>query len=67
MTAHGHLLQVSIASCLGRKTMTFKASQAFSTADDDLVFERDHPPVPLWFAGTVVVMNVLSAVMSLMA
>ena len=36
-------------------------------ANDNVAFERDHPPVPLWFAGTVVVMNVLSAVLSLTA
>jgi len=47
--------------------MTSKALQAFSTADDNLALERDHPPVPLWFAATVVVMNVLSAMLSLMA
>ena len=36
-------------------------------ANDNLAFERDHPPVPLWFAVTVVMMNVLSAMLSLMA
>jgi hypothetical protein len=36
-------------------------------ANDNVAFERDRPPIPLWFAGTVVVMNVLSAILSLMA
>jgi hypothetical protein len=47
--------------------MTFEASQAFSTANDNDAFERDRPAAPLWFAVTVVVMNVLSAMLSLMA
>jgi hypothetical protein len=47
--------------------MTFEASQAFSTANDNVAFERDRPAAPLWFAVTVVVMNVLSAMLSLMA
>lgn len=36
-------------------------------ANDNVAFERNYPPVPLWFAGTVVVMNVLSAMLLLMA
>jgi hypothetical protein len=36
-------------------------------ANDNVGFERGHPPVPLWFAGTVMVMNVLSAMLLLMA
>jgi len=36
-------------------------------ANDNFAFERDRPPVPLWFAVTVVVMNVLSAMLTLMA
>jgi hypothetical protein len=51
--------------------MTVRASQAEAHiarhANDNVAFGRVHPPAPVWFAGTVVVMNVLSAVMSLMA
>jgi len=47
--------------------MTVRASQVFSSANDNLAFERLRPPAPVWFAGTVVVMNVLSAVLSMIA
>jgi hypothetical protein len=47
--------------------MTVRASHAYSSANDNLAFERLRPPAPVWFAGTVVVMNVLSAVLSLIA
>jgi len=47
--------------------MTVRPSQALSSANDNFAFERVHPPVPVWFAGTVVVMNILSAVLSLIA
>jgi hypothetical protein len=51
--------------------MIVRASQAETHiachANDNVAFERHRPPVPLWFAGTVVVMNVLSAVLSLTA
>jgi hypothetical protein len=36
-------------------------------ANDNVSFERGHLPVPLWFAGTVMVMNVLSAMLLLRA
>jgi hypothetical protein len=36
-------------------------------ANDNFAFERARPPAPVWFAGTVVVMNVFSAVLSLTA
>jgi hypothetical protein len=53
------------------ETMTAKASQSEAHvachANDNLAFERDHPPAPLWFAVIVVVMNVLSAMLSLTA
>jgi len=55
----------------GGETMTVRASQAETHitrhANDNVSFERDRPPVPLWLAVTVVVMNVLSAMLSLMA
>jgi hypothetical protein len=51
--------------------MTAKASRPEAHvschANDNLVFERDHPPAPVWFAGMVLVMNVLSAMLSLTA
>lgn len=47
--------------------MSVRTSLAHSSANDNFAFERVRPPVPVWFAGTVVVMNVLSAVLTLMA
>jgi hypothetical protein len=51
--------------------MTVRASQSETHigrhANDNVAFERVRPPTPVWFAGTLVVMNVVSAVMSLMA
>jgi hypothetical protein len=53
------------------ETMTIQASPSGTHvachANDNFAVERDRPPVPLWFAVTVVVMNVLSAVLTLMA
>jgi hypothetical protein len=57
----------AIASCVGEQTMTVRASQVLSSANDNFAVERVRPPAPVWFAGTLVVMNVASAVMSLMA
>jgi hypothetical protein len=56
-----------IASCIGEQTMTVRASQVLSSTNDNFAVQRVGPPAPVWFAGTLVVMNVLSAVMSLIA
>jgi hypothetical protein len=51
--------------------MTVRASQSETHivrhANDNVAFEQDHPPVSLLLAVMVVAMNVVSAVMSLMA
>jgi hypothetical protein len=51
--------------------MTIKASPCETHvachANDNVVLEPERPPVALWLAGTIVVMNVLSAMLSLMA
>ncbi len=45
--------------------MTSKASRALSRRKRPNL-ERRHPPVPVYLAGTVVVMNVCATVLSLM-
>jgi hypothetical protein len=50
--------------------MTARATQSAVLALPDLdhtAFERRWPPVSLWLAGTVVVMNVCATVLSLIA
>jgi hypothetical protein len=50
--------------------MTARATQSAVLALPDLehtAFERRYPPVSLWLAGTIVVMNVCATVLSLMA
>ena len=66
-TTQRHPPDNAIASYVREQTMTVRASQVLSSANDNFPDERVRPPAPVWFAGTVVVMNVLSAVMSLMA
>ena len=51
--------------------MTVRASQSETHiarhANDNVAFERVRPHAPVWFAGTLVVMNIVSAMLSLMA
>lgn len=47
--------------------MIVRTSPAHSSTNDNFAFERVRPPPPVWFAVTVVVMNVLSAMLSLIA
>jgi hypothetical protein len=65
LSGHGYLTRA------GGETMTVRASQSETHigrhANDNVAFERVRPPTPVWFAGTLVVMNIVSAMLSLMA
>jgi hypothetical protein len=73
MTARAHPLQTVIASSLlsRRRTVTTRDTrlsiEAIPSIEDNSNLERRRLPISLCLAGTAVLMNILAAVLSLMA
>jgi hypothetical protein len=47
--------------------MTVSGSQSLTRLEDNRGLERGHLPLSIWLGGTVLVVNVSSVVLSLMA